>query len=148
VRLMGQDLLHALPRDFSGTLLADVEPVAGITGTQSFALVVELAAGADTLRWWIEQAAVPYGLPLVAGVSAIVDPVARPYFESESPQIRGVVAGVLGAAGYEVARSGPDALPRSLTARLDALLAGQVVMIAVLLVGNAIYLVRRGTGRK
>ncbi len=50
VRLMGQSLPDALPRDFQGRRATDLAALNGITSTQSFDLIVELAAAPDTLR--------------------------------------------------------------------------------------------------
>jgi hypothetical protein len=148
VRLLGQSLQTAQVRDYHGTPLADLEAMAGIDTIQKFDLIVELAATQNTLRWWIEQVGTPYQIPLAAGVSAAVDPLARPYFETENRQLRGIVGGVPGAATYEALRNGQDQLTGPSASRLDALLSGHVVLVLVLLVGNVAFLVRRGTGRK
>jgi hypothetical protein len=115
---------------------------------QEFDLVVELAATQDTLRWWIEQARMPYDIPLGAGVSASIDPFARPYYETDSQQLVGMVSGVPGAATYEALRTGQDSLGGNLAARLDSQLAGHLIFVLVLLVGNGVYLARRGSGRE
>jgi len=156
VRLMGQSLPDALPRDFEGRPVTDLAALGGITATQSFDLIVELAATPDTLRWWIEQAGAPYGVSLVAGVSAVVDPMARTYYETEPQQMKGLVGGVPGAASYSTLLSGGAGLDPEMAARLDSLLVGQVLVILVIL-GGAIAgrnrsrpksVARRGMGRE
>jgi Double zinc ribbon len=157
VRLMSQSLSEALPRDYAGRLVASLPVMAGIANAQDFDLIVELAAGADTLRWWIEQAGTPYDISLVAGVSAAVDPVVRPYYETESRQLQGEIGGILGAADYDslraAARSASDeaGLSQPMAALLDSQLAGHVGIILAIVVGNSIGLVglmRGRTGRK
>ena len=156
IRLMGQALPDALPRDFEGRQVTDLAALSGITSTQSFDLIVELAAGSDTLRWWIEQAGAPYGVPIVAGVSAAVDPMARTYSETEPQQLKGVTGGVLGAASYESLRSGGAGPEPEMAARLDSLLAGQVLVILVILGGTIVgrnwirpkHVAQHGTGRE
>jgi hypothetical protein len=147
VRLLGQSVRMALPRDFQNTPLVDLKAMAGLTTTQSFDLIVELAAAQDTLRWWIEQAGTAYGVPLGAGVSASVDPLARPYLQTEAQQLLGLVSGMPGAAVYEALRSGTDSPVGPTAARLDSQLAGHLVFLAVLLVGTGISFARRGNGR-
>ena len=146
IRLLGESLQLAFPRDFQGTPLSDLTVMEGLTSIQSFDLVIELAATQDTLRWWIEQAGMPYSISLGAGVSAAVAPMARPYYQTEPRQLVGLVGGVPDAAVYEALRSGQDSLVGTMAARLDSQLAGHLVLILVLLVGNGVYLVRRGTG--
>ncbi len=75
---------------------------------------------------------------MVAGVSAAVDPMARTYYETEPQQLKGVIGGVPGAASYESLRSGGAGLEPEMAARLDSLLAGQVLVILVILGGTIV----------
>jgi Double zinc ribbon len=138
VRLMGESLPDALPRDFEGRQVTELAALGGITSTQSFDLIVELAAASDTLQWWIEQAAAPYSVSMVAGVSASVEPIARTYYETDPQQLKGVTGGVPGAASYESLHSGGAGLEPQMAARLDSLLAGQVLVILVILAGTIV----------
>lgn len=148
VRLLGLSMQVALPSDFYGTPQSDLPVMQGLDSTQSFSLIVELAATQDTLRWWIEQAGTPYDVPLGAGASAAVIPYARSYYETEPRQLVGIVGGVPDAVTYE-ALSGDQSGPTSSSAaRLDSQLAGQILFVLVLLAGNVIYFSRRGTGRE
>ena len=148
VRLMGESLLQAFPRDFQGASSANLAATDGLTRTQSFDLIVELAATQETLRWWIEQASAPYGVELAAGVSASVDPLARPYFETDPRQLVGIVGGVLGAASYEMLREGGTDRVDAMGVRLDAQLAGHLVFVFILLIGNVTYWLRRWARRE
>lgn len=106
IRLLGHSVQMALPRDFQGNAVADLEVMDGITAISSFDLIVVLSAAQDTLRWWIEQASAPYAIPMGAALSAAVEPLARPYYETGSRQLVGLVAGVQGAAQYGALRAG------------------------------------------
>jgi hypothetical protein len=148
VRLMGLSLQSALPHDFQGNQLSDLPVMKGLNGIQEFDLIVELAATQETLRWWIEQARMPYDVSLGAGVSASIDPFVRPYYETEPQQLVGMVSGVPGAATYQALHSGQDSPEGNLAARLDSQLVGHLVFVLVLLVGNGVYLAQRGSGRE
>ena len=148
VRLLGLSLETALPRDFYGTPLNDLPVMQGLNSTQDFGLVIELAAAQDTLRWWIEQAGAPYGVPLGTGSSAAVIPFARPYYETESRQLVGMIGGMPDAITYEALAGGQAGPTSSSAARLDSQLAGQILLILVILAGNLVYFSRRGTRRK
>lgn len=63
------------------------------------ALIVELAGTQASLRQWVEQVQRIYGSPMVAGISAAVEPHAWPYYLSG--QLRGLVSGLPGASTYE-----------------------------------------------
>jgi hypothetical protein len=148
VRLVGLSLETAFPHDYYGTSLSDLPVMQGLADAQSFDLIIELAATQDSLRWWIEQAATPYDIPLGAGVSASAAPLARPYYETEQKQLVGMIGGVPGAVSYETLRANQAEPPDKLAARLDSLMAGYAILILVLLAGNVVYLARRGAGRE
>jgi hypothetical protein len=133
----------------------------GITSVASFDLIVEFAAAQNTLRWWVEQASMPYDVPLGAAVSASQVPLVRPYYETDPRQLVGLVGGVPGAVMYEALRSGYHLAdnPRgtvasqegpegTMTARLDSQLAGHLVLVVVIIIGNGVYLVRRAIGKE
>jgi hypothetical protein len=146
VRLLGQSFGAALPQDFQGRSINELGATQGLVNVDSFDLVVELAATRETLRWWVEQADAPYDISLAAGVSAAVAPLIHPYYETPSRQLVGLVGGVQGAAMYEVLRGDQTEQADITAARLDAQLAGHLIMIVVLVLGAMIQLVRRDRG--
>jgi len=74
---------------------------------------------------------------MVAGVSAQVDPAARPYYRSG--QLKGLLSGLVGAAEYERLNQHPGvALSRMLPQA-----AGHLVIALLILFGNFAYLVER-----
>jgi hypothetical protein len=148
VRLLGQSLEMAFPRDYGGIPLANLPVMEGLDATRSFDLIVELDAAQDTLRWCIEQASTPYGVEIGAGVSASVDPLVRPYYETRARQLAGMIGGIPGAASYEAYHSNQTSPSDETAVRLEAQLAGHLVLVLVLLVGNAVFLVQRSTGRE
>ncbi|MEJ2208676.1 MAG: hypothetical protein P8129_06520, partial [Anaerolineae bacterium] len=146
VRLLGQSLPVALPQDFQRNLLADVPAVEGINNLRDFDLVLELAASEQSVRWWIEQAATPYGVPLAGGVSASVAPLSRPYYQTGTRQLVGLVGGLPDAATYQALRGGEGTTEGALAARLDALTGGHLVFILVLAIGSVVQLLRGSGG--
>lgn len=148
VRLLALSLEAASPNDFQGTPLVELPVLESLTSAPSFDLIVDLAPTQDSLRWWIEQASTPYDIPLATGSSASVAPFALPYYETESQQLVGMISGVPGAATYGALVANQSSPPEAVAARLDALVAGSLVMVVVLLIGNVIYLSQRGSGRE
>jgi len=148
VRLMSRSMALAVPHDYQGRPLSELGIMDGISSLSDFDLIIELAATQESLRWWIEQRDQSNNNPMAAGVSASVEPLALPYYETTPRQLTGLVGGVAGAAMYESQYRGLDSLPKTLAARLDAQLAGHIVLILVLLVGNVVYLFRRRTGEE
>jgi len=155
VRLLSQSLPLAVARDFYATPIADLPVLDGVVSAAGFDLILELAATQETLRAWVEQAGAPYAVPLAAGASGSIEPFARAYYQADPAQLVGLVAGVPGAASYETLASGEAVLDDALAgpgtswaARLDSLLGGHLVFIAVLLVGGMVGLLRRDAGRE
>jgi hypothetical protein len=148
VRLLAQSLETAAPSDFHGTPLSQLGISEGLYGVHSFDLIVELAATPDSMRWWIEQAGAPLGVPVGAGVSASVAPWARPYFQTEPQILVGLLGGESDAAMYDAYLQGQQHISGPFYARLDSQLAGHLLLVCLILVGNGAYLVRRSRGRK
>ena len=117
-------------------LVGDVEDIA---------LIVEFAGAPEYLRLWLEQVQGPYGVPMVAGVSATADPFARPYYRNEaSRQLLGLMTGLVGAAEYE--RLGGEAGPAM--SGMDAQSLVHIAIVLLILVGNLAYLGARLRGSK
>ncbi|MBN1658745.1 MAG: hypothetical protein JXA93_10105, partial [Anaerolineae bacterium] len=150
VRLLSQSLPLALVRDFQAVPLDDLPVLNTIASAADLHLILELAATQETLRWWIEQAGAPYGIPVAAGTSGAVEPFARAYYQANPPQLVGLVSGAPGAASYAALAPGelPSDASTSWAATLDSQLGGHLVLIVVLLLGGVVGLLRRDVGRE
>ena len=108
-------------------------------------LILVLTAQPGPLRWWVEQTRALYGdtLPAVAGVSAALEPAAGPYLDASAKQLVGAVSGLSGAAAYETLHSpaGPA------TQRLNALTAGHVAIVGLMILGALFYMLGSPRGR-
>ena len=126
----------------------DASTLVGLTGLSTLddvTLIVELASTQDTVRWWVEQIGSQTDVPLVAGVSAAVEPQIRPYYESTSPQIEGLVSGLAGAAEYGVLIAGR----RVSTGEIEALSWATAFILLVIVAGIVISpFVRQANGSK
>ncbi len=112
----------------------------GVRGLEDVDLLVVLAGSQEHLRRWVEQVQAPYKAAMVAGVSAQVDPAARPYYRSG--QLKGLLSGLVGAAEYERVNQHPGvALSRMLPQA-----AAHLVIALFILLGNFVYLVERLRG--
>jgi hypothetical protein len=111
---------------------------------QDISLVVDLAGTPEYLRLWLEQVQAPYGVPMVAGVSATADPYARPYYGSgDQQQLMGLMTGLVGAAEYE-RQTGREGLALE---SMDSQSVVHVVMVLLIVVGNVAYFGGRLRGK-
>lgn len=122
--LVGQDLPAALDIDVPGL-------------EQPPALTLVFAARGEDVQYWLEQVQPRNHAPVVAVASAVVDPQARPYWDSG--QLKGLVSGFDGAYSYARLRTPvPAAAARSQgeRTRLTAQNWGQIALLAVIGLGN------------
>jgi hypothetical protein len=100
------------------------------------ALTIILAAQAEEVQQWLEQAQPVNRLPVVAFTSAAADPILRPYLASR--QLAGLVSGFDGAQAYQ--QLSGIALPPASAERLNRQLSGQTwgqaAFLLVLILGN------------
>jgi hypothetical protein len=136
-------------RAFDGT---ELDGALVFDGDESYALsdmalITVLTSEDDNLRWWVEQTTAveleeDREFPLLAGVSAAIEALVRPYYDMESPQIDGLVVGLAGAVDYERELGELDGPAHT---RLDAQLVGQLAVLALIVAGVLFYgLSRRG----
>lgn len=98
----------------SGTTQS-LPPLQGIRTLEDFSMVVVIADQGDLARAWIEQVAPSLDgedgqTPMVMVVSAQAEPLVRPYYQGNPPQIQGLVSGLRGGAGY-ASLTGRESLP-------------------------------------
>jgi hypothetical protein len=111
---------------------------------QDISLIVALAGTPEYLRLWLEQVQAPYGVPMVAGVSATADPYARPYYGNGAQrQLLGLMTGLVGAAEYE-RQTGREGLALE---SMDSQSVAHVVMVLLIVVGNVAYFGGRLRGK-
>jgi hypothetical protein len=108
-------------------------------------LILVLAAQPAQLRWWIEQASLLSQVPpMVAGVSAALEPVVGPYLDENGGQLEGAIIGLREAASYEAHRGTAG----SATRQLDALAAGQLAIAFLILAGAVLSYLFGGSPRR
>ena len=76
------------------------------------------------------------GNPMIAVVSAQVEPMIRPYYDSQQAQLGGLISGLSGGASYEV-------LSRQNLARTywDAFNIVLIVAVSTIFIGSAITII-------
>jgi len=148
--------LEFLPREFQqwtfdGRELSDVPALGGDDGfaLSNMSLIIVLTGNVNNIRWWVEQITVleeesDRELLLVAGVSAAIEPLVRPYYDMATPQINGLIVGLPGAADYERSLDLSDGPARI---RLNGQLVGRLTVLALILLGMLIYGTSRQSGR-
>jgi len=130
-------------RDFGQNQVVSQYPiVANVKTVGSLAMVIELAGTEEPLKNWLEQFQPRVNAKIAAGASAAVEPKARAYRDAK--QLIALVSGPVGAAQYEILANQSG----TAVTRLAAQSAVQIVLIAVVIIGNIAYWVARLSERK
>ncbi|MGA9347505.1 MAG: zinc-ribbon domain-containing protein [Anaerolineae bacterium] len=125
-------------RDYrQGRAVAGFSIAQDVHHIQDIVLIIELAGGQDTLRWWVEQVGSPYSVQMVAGVTASLEPNARPYHHSG--QLSGLISGLPGAAEYERLSDRPGGAMDS----LDSQSLAHLAIVGLIVLGNLGYMITR-----
>ena len=128
----------------------------GVNRVSDFDFVFDLSAGVPGNAEWVQFACDEYNVPLSSGCTSIMVTDAIPYVESG--QIRGILAGMPGAAEYEqmvfnhlnsleknkYMNSDIEVVPGKATSRMSAQSIAHVLMVVFIILGNiSYYLLRR-----
>ncbi len=113
---------------------------AKIKTLRDVALLIDFAGAEEPLKAWVEQVQPRTGVRIAAAVSAGVEPKARAYRSAN--QLVATLAGLLGAAQYEVLSNRPQLAVISVNAQT----AAQGVVVLVIILGNVVFWISRARG--
>jgi hypothetical protein len=139
---MGENLRTFFPKDWKGTPIDDIPMMKGKEALKDYDLMVIVGAGFPGPKEYVQQVQGRYNLDIVTAVTAVMVPDVAPYYDTG--QIKGLVAGMRGAAEYEKLLGEPGLA----TAGLDAQNLAHVFIILAIIFGNLIYLKTRRKGAK
>ena len=143
-------------QDINKRSIEDIPMMEGIYSIEDFNFVFDLSAGVPGNAEWVQFACDEYNIPLSSGCTSIMVTDAIPYVESG--QIRGILAGMPGAAEYETLvydylnkldnnkfmNKGVSIIPGKATSRMSAQSIAHLLMVVFIIFGNiSYYLIRR-----
>ncbi len=158
IRGIATDLRSIFTQDVNNILLKEIPMMEGVSRVSDFDFVFDLSAGVPGNAEWVQFACDEYNVPLSSGCTSIMVTDAIPYVESG--QIRGILAGMPGAAEYEqmvfnhlnsleknkYMNSDIAVAPGKATSRMSAQSIAHVLMVLFIILGNiSYYLLRRRT---
>jgi len=136
---MSTDIPGFFDTDARGEPLASLPVMQGVRGFDDVGLVIDLAAG-DSADWWIIYGNGRFGVDVVVGVTGVI--VSQMYPFLNSGQLLGLIGGGVGAAEYEARVDAPGAGMK----RVSTLSIVHTLVIALVVLGNVIYLRQRRSG--
>ncbi len=146
IKVIVTDLRQLYTTDARGTNIDQIPMCRGIDSVQDMDLVINVSAGYPGTKEWVQYAATPYKIPLVAGCTGVQAPLLYPYLGDQLP---GLLGAIKGAAEYEKLvndeYAGPNPDPKYLEAkrRMGPQLIAHVLMILLIIAGNVIFFMER-----
>lgn len=137
IAAMASDFYVAFPEDTRGNGTRSLTMLTNYTGVGDTKMILEFATGAPGPMEWIRQVYNIFGIPMMAGLVTVMAPQTEPYYQAG--QLFGILAGLRGAAEYEIA----SGIPGKAAAGMDAQSLGHFVIIGFTILGNIIYAIER-----
>jgi hypothetical protein len=133
---MGEDIKRVFPQDYKNISLDKIRMMEHIKNYQDISLIISVADG-DMPAYWVDYAVSRYHKKVSAAVTAVMATSFYPFLASG--QITGLLGGLKGAAEYEILIEKPGMGQRG----MDAQSVSHLVIILLVILGNAGYFLRR-----
>jgi len=140
-------------QDDNGNSIEDLEIMNGVYSVEDFDFVFDFSAGVPGNAEWVQYACDPKNVPLSSGCTSIMVTDAIPYVESG--QLKGILAGMPGAAEYEqlvyeymikeqlnnnkYINKNVEIQKGKAFARMSAQSVAHLLMVILIIVGNIAY---------
>ncbi len=155
IKVVVTDIRQLYTTDDKGTNIDKIPIMRNVKTVRDFDLLINVSAGYAGTKEWVQYAAAPYPdeIKLVAGCTGVSAPQLYPYIPN---QLKGMLGAIKGAAEYEQLvldkygreAQGKDEAPyRDGLRRMGAQLVAHLLMIGLIVAGNAIYFAGRRRGR-
>ena len=152
IKGIASDIRTLYPADLNGTSLDEIPMMQNVNNVEDFDFVFSLSSGTPGSKEWVQYATDPKGIPMSTGCTSIQVTDIVPYVENG--QIRGILAGMPGAAEYEelvkteLESRGLVIKPGEATSMMSAQSMAHVVIVILIIFGNITYYLTRNNKRK
>ena len=142
VKGVASDIRKLFSKDTKGNKLEALPIMKDINNIKDFDFVFSLSAGFPGSKEWLQFGTDPHQVPLSTGCTSIQVTEVLPYVESG--QIKGILAGMPGAAEFEKLIG----IPGTATGLMAAQSFAHIVIILFIILGNITYYLTRKKGQK
>jgi hypothetical protein len=145
--IIGQSLKSAYPNDLLSKAPYDSFPLLRDVGDSchGISMLITISAGFPGILEWIPQVCTRYGVPVLAGTTAVQTPSLYPYYPKP---LLGYLGAATGATQYlQLVAAGTPALEHlrdENQRRMKAQGWGHLLIVALIVLGNVIYFRSRG----
>ena len=152
IKGIASDIRTLYTVDLQGTSINDIPMMKDVVNIEDFDFVFSLSAGYPGSKEWVQYACDPNNIPLSTGCTSIQVTDIMPYVEND--QIRGILAGMPGAAEYEslveaeLQKMEIAVKPGEASGMMAAQSIAHVVIVLFIIFGNISYFITRKKNRK
>ena len=147
IKGIASDIRALYTADLNGTPINDIPMMKGVINIEDFDFVFSLSAGIPGSIEWVQYACDPKNIPMSTGCTSIQVTDLLPFVGTG--QIRGILAGMPGAAEYEslvnaeLKKMGITEKPGQLLIMMSAQSVAHVVIVLFIVFGNIMYFITR-----
>lgn len=140
---MGENIKNVFPVDYYGHPLDSLPMMQEVVRLRDIPFMVAISAGTPGFGDWLLYGQSRYGLRVGAGVTAVSAADAYPYLQTG--QLTGLLAGMKGAAEYEVlvAKKGYSKAYMPAVAAMDSQSLAHLVILILVVLGNVAFFATR-----
>ena len=152
VKGISSDIRTLYTVDLHGTPINDIPMMKDVVNIEDFDFVFSLSAGFPGSKEWVQYGCDPKNIPMSTGCTSIQVTDILPYVENG--QIRGILAGMPGAAEYEslveaeLRKMDITVKPGKASSMMAAQSIAHVVIVLFIILGNITYYITRKKNRK
>ena len=152
IKGIASDIRTLYTVDLQGTPIINIPMMKDVINIEDFDFVFSLSAGFPGTKEWVQYACDPKNIPLSTGCTSIQVTDIMPYVENN--QIRGILAGMPGAAEYEslvereLREMGKPGKPGEASGMMAAQSIAHVLIVLFIIFGNISYYITRKKSRK
>ena len=146
IKLVTSDLKRLYANDVAGTNLDDIPLTRNLKNIQKMDLIVNVSAGSPGSKEWVQYAATPYNIQMVAGTTGVGAPPLYPYIPN---QLAGILGAIKAASEYEQTllerypELNENEKAQEAKRRMGPQLVAHVLMIGLIILGNVIHFSQR-----
>lgn len=138
---LGNDIWGTLPIDYiEGSPTSSFPIMQNIKTAADIDLIISFETGTPGLPEWVRQWNVPYGTDIIMGCIGVMVPEVAPYLQTG--QCKALIPGLTASAEYELLLKRPGLA----IAGVDAISMSHLLVIVLVIVGNAAFFLSKGGG--
>lgn len=134
---MGRSLRQTFPLDRDRTPVTEIPLMQEVDKYDDFAMLINISAGSPGVKEYVQVVQSQYGIPMIGACTAVSGPDYVPYYDAG--QLKGLAAGMKGAAEYEELVG----MPGSAVAGMVAQSASHLLLVAFIVFGNVMFFLSR-----